>query len=485
VNKVCLRGCLFALLGVSVPAFAGEPAPGNNWSGWYLGVNAGDAWSDADFLWSSRMASPAVNAQINAIAPTTMHPAGFAGGGQIGFNYQTGALVWGAEADLAYTGLKAERSVGYLAGVNPNTISESVESNWLATLRGRLGLANGPWLLYATGGLAVGGVNYRDSEFFSINGQVFAASSSATRTGWTAGGGIERALPGGWSVKAEYLFVDLGHTNYTSVGSINPANSIVHNHSFNENIVRLGLNYNFDPANSSVYQAPGRGPLFSWAGFYGGVNAGGAFGNADFDWLSHQASAAVNAQINAIASTTMHPSSFTGGGQIGFNYQTGALVWGAESDLDYTGLKAHRSLTYIGVVTNALNTINQSVESDWLATLRGRLGLVNGPWLFYGTGGLAVSGVNYRDSEFFSDNGQVFAASSSRIKAGWTAGGGIERALFGGWSVKAEYLFVDLGRTNYTSIGSINPANSIVHDHRFTENIVRLGVNYKFNSTGG
>jgi outer membrane immunogenic protein len=229
-----------------------------------------------------------------------------------------------------------------------------------------------------------------------------------------------------------------------------------------------------------IYKAPPPPPVYSWSGIYIGLNAGGAWAKSDFLWSSQMASVAVNNQINAIAPTTFRPSGFTGGGQIGFNYQAGPIVWGGEADLEYTGLSANRSVTYLGVLNGLPNTINQSVESKWLATLRGRLGIANGPWLAYATGGLAISRVSYNDFEIFSNNGQIFTASSSATKAGWTAGGGIEWAFAPSWSVKAEYLYVDLGNVTYTSIGSINPANSIRHEHRFTENIARVGVNYKF-----
>lgn len=109
-------------------------------------------------------------------------------------------------------------------------------------VRGRIGvLPTSSVLLYATGGLAVGQVKYADTRFVAFNGQTFTASSDEVRAGWTVGG--EVALSPQWTVKAEYLHVDLGSTNYTSIGSLNPGNTIDHRHSFTEDLVRLGVNY--------------------------------------------------------------------------------------------------------------------------------------------------------------------------------------------------------------------------------------------------
>ncbi len=99
--------------------------------------------------------------------------------------------------------------------------------------------------------------------------------------------------------------------------------------------------------------------------------------------------------------------------------------------------------------------------------------------MYYATGGLALGRVNFSDFEFFGNNGQIFTNSSDQTKTGWTLGGGAEWAFAPRWSVKAKYLHVDLGSVSYTSIGSINPSNSIIQHRNFTEEIVRLGVNYK------
>ena len=129
-------------------------------------------------------------------------------------------------------------------------------------------------------------------------------------------------------------------------------------------------------------------------------------------------------------------------------------------------------------------TVNSSVSSDWLITLRPRVGIAANNWLVYVTGGLAVA--NLKGDFSFTDTfaGATESASISKTKAGWTVGVGTEYALMNGWSVKAEYLYVDLGSENTTSrnlvAGAPHPENVFSHSVDLRSNIVRGGLNYKF-----
>ena len=125
-------------------------------------------------------------------------------------------------------------------------------------------------------------------------------------------------------------------------------------------------------------------------------------------------------------------------------------------------------------------TVNSSVSSDWLATVRGRAGfLVTPALLLYGTGGLAVANVkaNYLFTDTFAAANE--SASISTTRYGWTAGVGGEYALMNGWSIKAEYLYVDLGSTSDTFIFGAVPATA---NRSVTEHVFRTGINYHFNS---
>ena len=242
-------------------------APVSNWSGCYIGANAGATWGRSDTTWTGITESPTGFAAgaatvIPAAANARFGNTGFVGGGQIGCNYQNGSLVLGVEADAQYTGLNVTRTAVSLGDTNggpptitPGNITENFQSRWLSTARARAGFAAGPWLFYATGGLAVANVKFFDqicAPTAAIPGCA-TASIGTTRLGWTVGGGIEWMFASNWTAKAEYLYVDLGSaasvSQYTpTAGGVNPftAAFITHNHRFTENIVRVGLNYKFD-----------------------------------------------------------------------------------------------------------------------------------------------------------------------------------------------------------------------------------------------
>ena len=114
----------------------------------------------------------------------------------------------------------------------------------------------------------------------------------------------------------------------------------------------------------------------------------------------------------------------------------------------------------------------------WFGTFRGRLGFTPADrWLLYVTGGLAYGEVT--TSETSNVNGAVVAFSTDRMKLGWTIGGGVEAALWSNWTAKLEYLYIDLGTINDVLIG-IAPITPIVTSSRVTDQIVRVGLNYRF-----
>jgi outer membrane immunogenic protein len=136
-----------------------------------------------------------------------------------------------------------------LAPPIPFTISHSTSTDWLWTLRPRVGFAANNWLLYATGGVAVANVK-ANWQYADDLANTESASLSKTKVGWTVGGGVEYALSQAWSVKAEYLYVDLGDEQITT-HNLNagvfplPNQPVFHSVSMKSNIVRAGLNYKF------------------------------------------------------------------------------------------------------------------------------------------------------------------------------------------------------------------------------------------------
>jgi outer membrane immunogenic protein len=118
---------------------------------------------------------------------------------------------------------------------------------------------------------------------------------------------------------------------------------------------------------------------------------------------------------------------------------------------------------------------------DWFSTLRARFGYVAGPWLFYGTGGLAVGHVNYSYLQTNAPFGGplTIAATDSSVQAGWTVGGGLEYG-FGQWSLKGEYLYYDLGNHSFGIQNPLAPPGvQLVPNFHDTGSIVRAGLNYR------
>jgi outer membrane immunogenic protein len=241
----------------------------------------------------------------------------------------------------------------------------------------------------------------------------------------------------------------------------------------------------------SYAKAPTINPAYDWTGFYLGLNAGGARSRSDaststvYSNVGYFADTSVPA-IATAGNQSIGTSGFTGGLTAGYNWQAGAVVFGVESDFNYLGLKgSSRGSALYPCCAPTGFTVNSSVATDWLITLRPRLGFASNNWLFYATGGLALANVK-RDFSF-SDTFDTAAESASlgKTKAGWTAGVGVEYALLNGWSVKAEYLHVDLGRDTVTSANLVTtpqpwPTNVFTHSMDLTSDIVRGGLNYKF-----
>ena len=238
-------------------------------------------------------------------------------------------------------------------------------------------------------------------------------------------------------------------------------------------------------------KAPVMAPAYNWTGFYVGGNVGGQWGNADLNtstiWTpaGYFAASSVPA-INTVGAQGVNSSSVTGGFTAGYNWQVNHAVLGLEGDINYFGFKGSASSTALyPCCAPTTFTVNSSVSADWLATIRGRIGFLATPsWLIYATGGAAIAEVkgNFSFTDTFAGATESGAIRDTRV--GWTAGLGGEYAVGNGWSLKAEYLYVDLGRSSMTSnnfsVGVALPAQTFTHSVDLKSNIVRVGVNYKF-----
>ena len=503
-----------------------------SWAGPYIGANigysAGKSKTDAvfsDFTTGAPLLATGSTDNLN----------GMIGGIQGGYNWQGGNWVGGIEADIQISGQGATPS--YLcpgAVCNPGiadftapvtaTFDQGHKLDSFGTLRGRFGTTITPdVMVYATGGLAVGSIRSTvrlAGVGFDADGNPGAVSNAVSvltqKAGWTAGAGLEGRLFGNVTGKIEYLHIDFG-TISTSV--TNPFNAIPvtlsSNSRITDNIVRVGLNYKLDPARGvydvlagigapSVYKAlPYKGPAaygtpieapWTWTGFYVGGTIGYGWGKSSTDTVFSDPATA--GQLFATNGSRKLEGAI-GGAQGGYNWVAGNMLAGVEADLNYSGQRARMRAACPGEVCNpalvgvasdpsVLALSDQGQKLEWFATLRGRLGAAVTPGaLAYVTGGLAVGEIMTSGTVFgFDGDGNPVntIVSSHNTKAGWTVGGGIEGRLAGNWTARLEYLYLDLGTVSTVPTPAANATVATAFNSRVTDNIVRAGLNYKFDT---
>lgn len=237
--------------------------------------------------------------------------------------------------------------------------------------------------------------------------------------------------------------------------------------------------------------APVAVPVFTWTGAYFGVQAGYIGSTGERVNTAGSQRAANGAQTGSYTATFKQPrNGFIGGGQAGYNYQFtpgSGFVVGVEADIAYTDLR--RTVSF-DTVAGGINSFRQS--SDYLGTVRGRVGYAIDRTLFYGTGGFAFAGDTYRVS--LSQRGAVptYFGSNARTDTGYAVGGGVEYALptdsflnvfhSSAVTVKGEALYYDLGKRTIPVLPVRGGAS--VYATRFQNEGVlgRVGVNYKFGS---
>jgi outer membrane immunogenic protein len=283
-----------ALAALAVPATAADMGirpravayvPAFSWTGCHIGGTVGYGWGNDDG-YSASTALTVFAGGAQSAFPIPAQPItngfatnGFLGGGYAGCDYQFGAWVIGVEGD--WQSVNKEGQAQFLPGIPFNahggqfftTDWMSAKERWLATVRGRVGYAVDRWLLFVSGGVAWAKV---DTEFFGLTGNAFtsppfdSAEQHDRRNGWTVGAGVEYAPPqlngpfnGQWTIRAEYLYVQLPSYNTLtnpsvltgpgpgSAFSVFPLN--VNNGRMSNNMVRFGLAYKFG---GFAYAAP-------------------------------------------------------------------------------------------------------------------------------------------------------------------------------------------------------------------------------------
>jgi outer membrane immunogenic protein len=244
--------------------------------------------------------------------------------------------------------------------------------------------------------------------------------------------------------------------------------------------------------------------VFTWTGCYVGANGGWMWGREE---VSTSLSGAFLEAGNIFAVPPARGSldrnfdidadGGTAGVTFGCNLQTGAWVWGYESDWNWSGIKESVSVRFPitsvpGQVLNASSSVHTvSKELQWFSTYRLRAGVAFDRWFAYVTGGAVLAGVEgttdirYANDAFFLSTAH-FVGSGRDVRWGWTVGGGFEYAFAGPWSFKAEYLFIDLRDFEFGAqcvgvpiCGGSNNGFFTKTNIEFQEHVVRVGLNYR------
>jgi TonB-dependent siderophore receptor len=486
---------------VAAPVLAAKAPPidwtGYSWAGLYAGGQLGMIWGANNG--SYYVATPGglgANDSLNGDAQVASVE------GHVGYNWQFDHVVAGLEGSLLGANLVKNSLLpvydgnGFFGPATPGgRLTTAVKSNLQGSLRGRLGYAWDRLLPFVTGGVALGGFTQQSYLWGGDSQGLFNASSSRSslRAGWTLGAGAEWAMTRSWAIRGEYRYTGFGSfTDATTYAA--PLTAVfTGTHRLDQNLLEFGVSYKFGEdgqapvvvaadlphlKDAPVVVLPTGSP---WRGFYAGVNAGGVFDakngqapTAIFWDPSLPFGAGVNPNLAYIPGGANSASGGAlGGGQVGYNYQLGAVLIGAEADIavtSVTGGGKQSAALYAspfsgGAVVPAapLNTAQASLP--YVGTLRGRAGyLVTPTLLLHTTAGFAYDGVD--------------AWGVANTRAGWTVGGGAEWMFAQNWSAKLEYLFADI------SGGGISGGWSGNTDANFHPqiNILRGGVNYHFNS---
>ena len=260
-----------------------------------------------------------------------------------------------------------------------------------------------------------------------------------------------------------------------------------------------GVAYSADLPAKPVYKAPIAAPIFTWNGFYVGANVGIAWGLFD-NRLSivngplgdgfFNTAIGQDRDVAAAGASRIRASGFTGGAQVGYNFQINRAVLGFEVDFGALDLSGPSSGTFLysGLVNHPFS-LTTAVRTNWLLTARPRVGYVFDRTLVYATGGIAVTNLNFDQN--FQDLPPLCnpvpacseTASRRSTRVGYALGAGLEYALRDNWTAKGEYLYLNFGSTNVSGLlgtpvvgsGTATFNNSVQLD----AHVFRFGANYR------
>lgn len=433
-----------SILALTAAAAAADPGAPNtasyDWSGFYIGAHAGIAGNDTAFT-----------DRNDDWFGSTFHVGSDGGtfGVQGGYNWQYGAAVLGIEGDFSAFTNRRKTIYDY-----DNTIENKL--NWMATLRGRAGIGLDRTLVYFTGGLAV--ADFRRSWIETDDPEDSWPDLGGTKAGIVGGFGVEHAFSNRWSARFEGLLA-----NFASNSTVNQyeyelatADTLA--------MARLGLNYRFGEAAGTEPAPYAYGAPSDFSGLYVGGNLGGALGllsQSDIDDVEYG------------STYDRRDAGVTGGAQLGYNWQNGAMLVGIVGDFNFYSNKREEALYDVGDPEGWTRT-----GIDWMASLRARTGVVAGNSLMYLTGGLAIARLN-NVFDYTNSGSSVWDMGGTEV--GLIVGGGFEQAFSNRMTGFVEATYAAFPGSDVEGV-------SPVTNDRFRGNAevlsIRTGINYRFGGSG-
>jgi outer membrane immunogenic protein len=220
-------------------------------------------------------------------------------------------------------------------------------------------------------------------------------------------------------------------------------------------------------------------PAFTWTGFYAGIHVGGAFGDNNTRTLVSS-----NPQITPGLELPVNSTGILAGGQVGYNYQSGSWVIGVEGAGSWTDLSIGKITTILPSSSSTCTSFGAScfssvADSKWLAMATAHVGLAGYQWLLYLKGGVAFMGVDYTTSTLNSST-VVESLTINDTRIGWVVGGGAQLAFLNGWSIRAEYNYIDFSNEKYVFpfVAGSTQVDIYSQIHAF-----RVGLNYHLNGS--
>lgn len=457
----------------SVPAFT--------WTGFHIGYNRG--YGGAVFNSTTALATPLGATAIRAFDQAS----GWFVGGQIGYDYQfANGVVIGLESDLQWSDIKSSHQAS-TAATNPlaTTYSNTSQSlDWFGTTRARLGFSVGRLLPYVTGGVAYGETSATGVQLLP-GGSIVTGAAQSTTVGWAAGAGLDIALSGNLSARAEYLYLQLPGVSGPAIG-VTPQQQAIpgafSTGATEAHVIRGGTNYRFTGLNDLLPRMDGGLLAFlfqkadvDWSGFHVGVNGG--YGGGVVNGFTTYA----RPGLAFSTYTSNRTGGALAGGQVGYDYQfANQIVVGLETDAQWSGVRAWRQGTTVGGLDpNGAVYTDTPNAMTWFGTTRARLGYARGSSLIYATGGVAYGELTTTATQL--SGAALLTSSGARTQVGWAVGSGTEYALNDKLSLKAEYLYMSFNGLGGPAAGIAPiPFTGSFANGRFATQVTRVGLNWRF-----